>query len=153
MGFITLVMSIGLVIYMVYLFNKIELLDLGYYLSYVKLLITAIKYIPQAYMNYERKATTGWSIHNILLDFSGGSLSIAQMFLLAYNYDDWASIFGNLSKFGLGMISMGFDLLFMVQHYLLYNQSAISSDAPAPTVSESVTNPVDDQPQQTTTTD
>lgn len=36
-------------------------------------------------MNYRRKSTVGWSIGNILLDFTGGSLSILQMFLLAYN--------------------------------------------------------------------
>ena len=36
-------------------------------------------------MNYRRKSTEGWSIGNILLDFTGGSFSILQMFLLAYN--------------------------------------------------------------------
>ena len=36
-------------------------------------------------MNYRRQSTVGWSIGNILLDFTGGSLSILQMFLLAYN--------------------------------------------------------------------
>ena len=56
-----------------------------YVCSYVKLAITLIKYIPQAYMNYRRKSTMGWSIGNILLDFTGGTLSIAQMFLISYN--------------------------------------------------------------------
>merc|ERR1712137_1275278 len=32
--------------------------------------ITLIKYCPQAYMNYRRKSTVGWSIGNILLDFT-----------------------------------------------------------------------------------
>ncbi len=36
-------------------------------------------------MNFRRKSTVGWSIGNVLLDFTGGSLSIVQMFLLAYN--------------------------------------------------------------------
>ena len=36
-------------------------------------------------MNYRRQSTVGWSIGNILLDFTGGSLSILQMFLVAYN--------------------------------------------------------------------
>ena len=39
----------------------------------------------QAYMNFKRKSTVGWSIGNVLLDFTGGSFSIIQMFLLAYN--------------------------------------------------------------------
>ena len=36
-------------------------------------------------MNFRRKSTSGWSIGNVLLDFTGGSLSLLQMFLLAYN--------------------------------------------------------------------
>ena len=39
----------------------------------------------QAYMNFKRKSTVGWSIGNVLMDFTGGSFSIIQMFLLAYN--------------------------------------------------------------------
>lgn len=61
-------------------------LDFLYICSYVKLSITLIKYIPQAVMNYRRKSTQGWSIGNILLDFTGGSLSMLQMILNAYNY-------------------------------------------------------------------
>jgi len=93
------------------------------YLSYLKLFITVIKYIPQAYMNYKRKSTDGWSIGNILLDFTGGSLSILQMFLKSYNYDDWKSIFGNVTKFGLGFFSVLFDVLFILQHYVFYRHS------------------------------
>ena len=36
-------------------------------------------------MNFRRKSTEGWSIGNVLLDFTGGSLSMLQLFLLAYN--------------------------------------------------------------------
>jgi len=39
----------------------------------------------QAVMNFRHKSTVGWSIGNILLDFTGGILSMLQMFLLAYN--------------------------------------------------------------------
>ena len=34
--------------------------------------------------------------------------------------DDYGSIIGNLVKFGLGLFSMIFDVLFIVQHYCLY---------------------------------
>jgi hypothetical protein len=37
-------------------------------------------------MNYRRKSTEGWSIGNILLDFTGGILSMLQMILNAYNF-------------------------------------------------------------------
>lgn len=121
-------------------------LDFLYVCSYIKLCITLIKYMPQAIMNYRRKSTSGWSIGNVLLDFTGGWLSILQMMINAYNYgkrhssdyrfrqsqsqfsfffffncaDDWASIFGDPTKFGLGLFSVMFDILFMVQHYVLY---------------------------------
>jgi cystinosin len=97
-----------------------DLLLLMYFYSYVKLTISGIKYIPQMVMNYRRKSTEGWSIGNILLDLIGGILSLLQMCLLAINYSDWSSIFGSLSKFGLGVLSIGFDLIFIVQHYILY---------------------------------
>ncbi|XP_037027131.1 cystinosin homolog isoform X2 [Bradysia coprophila] len=101
----------------------IHWLDFLYYCSYIKLTITLIKYIPQAVMNYRRKSTVGWSIGNILLDFTGGILSMLQMLLNGYNYDDWSSIFGDPTKFGLGLFSVLFDILFMVQHYGLYRHS------------------------------
>ncbi|XP_071799808.1 cystinosin-like isoform X2 [Asterias amurensis] len=91
-----------------------------YYFSYIKLVVSIIKYVPQAWMNYKRKSTYGWSIGNVLLDFTGGSFSLVQMFLLAYNNNDWSSIFGDPTKFGLGFFSILFDVLFIVQHYILY---------------------------------
>lgn len=56
--------------------------------SYIKLAITLMKYVPQALMNYRRKSTVGWSIGNILLDFTGGMLSMLQMMLNSYNYSE-----------------------------------------------------------------
>jgi len=74
-------------------------------------------------MNYKRQSTEGWSIGNILLDLTGGLLSVLQMFFLAINYDDWSSIFGSPTKFGLGLFSILFDLLFIIQHYILYRSN------------------------------
>lgn len=48
-------------------FNGLAWLDLLYYLSYLKLVISFWKFVPQAWLNYKRKSTIGWSIHNILL--------------------------------------------------------------------------------------
>lgn len=91
-----------------------------YWFSYMKLLITLLKYIPQAYMNFSRKSTVGWSIGNVLLDFSGGVLSFLQMFLTAFDTSDWEIFYGNPTKLGLAVISILFDILFMIQHYILY---------------------------------
>ena len=106
--------------------NLFHKLDYIYFFSYVKLSITLIKYIPQAYFNYRRKSTVGWSIGNILLDFTGGSFSILQMILISYDFDDWRNIFGNPTKFGLGMISICYDIIFILQHYWFYRSSSTS---------------------------
>jgi len=92
--------------------------------SYVKLGITLLKYIPQAYMNFSRKSTVGWSIGNVLLDFTGGVLSFLQMFLNSFDSGDWEIFYGNPTKLGLAVISILFDILFMIQHYLLYPKNS-----------------------------
>lgn len=102
--------------------GKISWLDYLYYFSYIKLAVTLVKYVPQAYMNYRRRSTVGWSIGNVLLDVTGGTLSILQMILQSYNNDQWQLIFGDPTKFGLGLFSVVFDLLFISQHYCLYRQ-------------------------------
>lgn len=42
----------------------------------------------------QRKSTVGWSIGNVLLDFTGGVLSMLQMILIAWNTDDFTSFLG-----------------------------------------------------------
>uniref|UniRef100_A0A8D0L2W3 Cystinosin n=1 Tax=Sphenodon punctatus TaxID=8508 RepID=A0A8D0L2W3_SPHPU len=91
-----------------------------FFFSYIKLGVTLVKYFPQAYMNFLRKSTKGWSIGNVLLDFTGGALSLLQMFLQSYNNDEWKLIFGDPTKFGLGIFSIIFDIVFIIQHYCLY---------------------------------
>jgi cystinosin len=51
------------------------------WLSYIKIIVSLIKYIPQVLLNVSRKSTVGWNIWNIYLDFSGGVLSTLQLFL------------------------------------------------------------------------
>jgi len=94
-----------------------------YWFSYVKLAITLLKYIPQAFMNFKRQSTVGWSIGNVLLDFSGGVLSFLQMFIVAFDSGDWTDFSGNPTKLGLAIISVLFDLLFIFQHYVLYREA------------------------------
>ncbi|KAK3856594.1 hypothetical protein Pcinc_037090 [Petrolisthes cinctipes] len=100
--------------------DKLLWVDFLYWLSYIKLAITAIKYTPQLYTNYKLRSTEGWSIWQVILDFTGGSLSILQMFLLAANYDDWKSVLTDPSKLGLGLLSIFFNIFFFIQHYFLY---------------------------------
>ena len=81
---------------------------------------TIVKYIPQVWVNYKRQSTVGWSIYPILLDISGGTLSIAQLVLDSSLQDDWSGLAGNPVKLGLGNISIMFDVMFIAQHYWLY---------------------------------
>ncbi|KAJ2851143.1 hypothetical protein J3B02_003596 [Coemansia erecta] len=91
-----------------------------YYLSFIKLGCSMVKYIPQVWINYQRKSTDGWSIDNILLDFTGGVLSFAQLLLDAFRLGNIGDVLGNPVKMGLGLASIGFDLVFMSQHYVWY---------------------------------
>ena len=36
---------------------------------------------------------------------------------------DWTPFYGDFVKTGLGFLSMGFDLIFIVQHYILYRKN------------------------------
>lgn len=103
-------------------------LDIVYAISYVKLVITLIKYTPQVITNYRNKSTKGWSIWQILLDFSGGLLSCAQQAIDSYLQHDWSGITGNPVKFALGNVSMAYDVVFMTQHYILYRGSEGKAD-------------------------
>ncbi|XP_043515573.1 cystinosin homolog isoform X2 [Frieseomelitta varia] len=136
-GIFTLFILISMILAIV---AVITWLDFLYYCSYVKLSITLIKYVPQAFYNYKRKSTVGWSIGNIFLDFTGGMLSMLQMILNAYNYDDWESIFGDPTKFGLGFFSVAFDIFFIIQHYVLYRDRKEYIEIPGNNYGESQEN-------------
>ncbi|KAF1730856.1 Cystinosin [Beauveria bassiana] len=97
-------------------------LDVVYALGYVKIAVTLVKYTPQLLTNIRNQSTEGWSIWQILLDITGGLLSIAQQGIDSYLQHDWSGITSNPVKFGLGQISIFFDLLFILQHYVLYRK-------------------------------
>ena len=122
---LSLILTAVLVVVVVSLasFGYMTWLGCLYVLSYVKLAITLVKYIPQAFMNFRNKSTKGWSIGNILLDLMGGLFSLLQMVLVAYNSADWTSLTGDPTKLWLAAVSMAFDGFFMIQHFLLYRNN------------------------------
>ncbi|XP_046915529.2 cystinosin homolog [Dermatophagoides farinae] len=122
-----IVWTVGIILIILVGFNVINWLTWIYYFSYVKLSVTSLKYLPQVYFNFRRKSTAGWTIWMIWLDITGGSFSMLQMLTIAYNYDDWRTLLGNLPKFGLGLASVVYDLIFLIQHYILYRNSTPSS--------------------------
>lgn len=97
-----------------------EWIDVVYTLGYIKILATSVKYISQVRLNFTRKSTEGWSIWQILLDFNGGVLSLAQLIIDASLQDGWSGITGNPLKFGLGIVSIFFDVIFILQHYVFF---------------------------------
>ena len=80
--------------------------------------------MPQVYLNWKRKSTVGWSLENVILDFTGGFFSFLQQYLDTVCRGDgfFASTTGgfNIVKFLLSVIVMIFDIIFLVQHYILY---------------------------------
>ncbi|KAK6928452.1 PQ-loop repeat [Dillenia turbinata] len=86
----------------------------------IQVTMTVIKYIPQAFMNFERKSTVGFSIGNILLDLLGGLANYGQMAAQSIDQNSWVNFYGNIGKTLLSLVSIAFDLLFICQHYILY---------------------------------
>ncbi|KAL8130709.1 hypothetical protein V2J09_019864 [Rumex salicifolius] len=86
----------------------------------IQVIMTVIKYIPQAFMNFFRKSTEGFSIGNILLDLFGGVTNYGQMTVQSIDQDSWVNFYGNIGKTLLSMISIFFDIVFICQHYVLY---------------------------------
>ncbi|XAR51951.1 hypothetical protein NMG60_11006763 [Bertholletia excelsa] len=82
--------------------------------------MTVVKYIPQAVMNFRRKSTVGFSIGNILLDLFGGLTTYGQMAVQSIDQKSWVNFYGNFGKTLLSLVSIFFDVLFIVQHYVLY---------------------------------
>ena len=88
--------------------------------GYCKAIITFVKYMPQVYLNYKRKSTEGWSIVNILFDFTGGLFSVLQDVIKAVGHGESPFSGGgfNIVKWMLGIMSIIFDIIFMAQHWL-----------------------------------
>ena len=127
-GWASVLSAIAFISFAITLFDVLDWLQFINNLSYVKMAVTLSKYFPQAILNFERKSTEGWSIGNVVLDFTGGSMDICQMVLQASNTDDWSGFYGNPVKFGLGLVSMIFDVVFFIQHYCLYRESDSAVD-------------------------
>jgi cystinosin len=100
-------------------------IDVIYTVGYIKLIATFVKYIPQAWFNFKRKSTKGWTIAQILFDVTGGVLSLFQLVIDASFQGDWSGITGNPLKLGLANVSIFFDLIFITQHYILYTQRPV----------------------------
>lgn len=123
------VAGVAIVVGLVLLSTSWAWLDVVYALGYVKLVVTLVKYSPQVLANRRNRSTSGWSIAQILLDFSGGLLSIAQLLVDSLRQGDWSGVTGNPVKLALGNVSMAYDVIFIVQHYVLYGEKKDDEEA------------------------
>ncbi|GLT43415.1 hypothetical protein SLA2020_173650 [Shorea laevis] len=89
--------------------------------------MAAIKYTPQAVFNFARKSTEGFSIGYVLFDFTGGSTSLAQMAVQSVDQNSCVNFYGNIRKMLLSVVSISFDILFMLQHFVLYPANKTTS--------------------------
>jgi cystinosin len=120
---------------LVFYSNLWHWLDYLYMLSFIKVIISLVKYVPQVLLNRRRQSTAGWSIWQIVLDATGGFLSDVQLVgdTIATTPSTWMWTLwtGNPAKLALGSLSLAFDVIFMLQHYVWYanaERAALSDD-------------------------
>uniref|UniRef100_A0A1S3BP09 Cystinosin homolog n=1 Tax=Cucumis melo TaxID=3656 RepID=A0A1S3BP09_CUCME len=90
----------------------------------IQVFMTLIKCSPQAFMNFSRKSTVGFSIDPIVLDLIGGVTTLVQMSVQSIDQGSWMNFFGNIGKPSLALVSIAFDLIFIYQHFVLYHTKA-----------------------------
>lgn len=91
----------------------------------LKVLLTITKYVPQALSHTRERSTLGFSITQVLLDIAGGLFSLTQLTLDSYgSHNGWGNVAmamaDNPGKLGLAGVSLAFDGVFVLQHYVLY---------------------------------
>lgn len=84
--------------------------------GYLKLMNTFVKYLPQMLWNFQRRSTSGFSICGVMMDFTGGNLLLVQMALEHFYYNYHL----NPIKILLAIISILYNVIFLVQRYCLY---------------------------------
>ncbi|RHN50524.1 putative lysosomal cystine transporter [Medicago truncatula] len=92
----------------------------------IQVCMTLIKYCPQAFMNFLRKSTDGFSIGNVLLDFSGGIFNYSQMVVQSIDQDSLVNFYGNIGKVMISLVTIFYDSILMFQHYILYSHKKVS---------------------------
>ena len=94
-----------------------------YYLSLCKFVITVVKFSPQVYLNWKNKNTRGWSIVQVFPDLGGAIFSFLQMVVVSINTHDWNTYFGNSIKMFLSILTVAYDSIFLVQHFVVYRKN------------------------------
>ena len=102
--------------------------DLWIFMGMGKSIVSTLKYLYQIYLNKERETTEGFSIENIILDLTGGSLSLLQV-ILEIVKETGRSFFDdrtNIPKIGLSVVVIFFDFVLIYQHYFVFHEDVIA---------------------------
>ena len=70
-----------------------------------------------------RRSTVGWSVQQVLLDCFGGVLSVLQLLLEASVLQEVSLVTGDPIKPLLGLVSIGYDVVLILQHYYWYPEA------------------------------
>ena len=90
-------------------------------LGRLHLACAVVKYMPQVKYNYVRKSTEGYSIVAVWMDFGGAMLLLLQMFFDGIIRHKWSLMITlNVPKFALCCEVILFNIVYAVQHYILY---------------------------------
>lgn len=90
--------------------GQFDSLGFLYVLGSIKIMVTIGKYVPQALLNQTRKSTVGWNVYNVILDLTGGILSLLQLIGDCADMNDWSGITGNPAKIMLALVTICFDV-------------------------------------------
>jgi len=101
-------------------YSRISWLQTVYILGYVKTALGLVKYAPQALLNFRRKSTEGFAVGMMIFDLIGGAASLLQMAFIAINNEDGASLIGNPGKLGTGVVTVIFEIIFLLQRFVIY---------------------------------
>lgn len=91
------------------------------FLGYLKISFSLIKFIPLLYWNWKRKTTQGISALAFIMNMTGASLSLIQLYI---DYIDGTTITVNKIKLLLAAAVIVFDIMFLFQHFVLYGDGS-----------------------------
>ena len=111
-------------------FIKFDTYNVVEFMGALQLISMLLKYIPQVLLNRERASTLGWSIKAVLLDLTGLIFNFLIFIITQFAVEsselrtDKLRIF----KFLLMISLIGFDIIFLFHHYVLYTHKQVEKD-------------------------
>ncbi|QLL31103.1 hypothetical protein HG536_0A09200 [Torulaspora globosa] len=94
----------------------------------LKISMSLIKNMPQAFHNYERKSLKGFAIQSVMLDITGGVTSLLQLVSQISNDQGFSAttLAANFGKIGLALVTLVFDFIYVSQ-WLIYRDAELGA--------------------------